>query len=184
MELLNDTTLLLRLEPEEQPQSEADENSLMLGFFLDFLSRQALNAEQGPVPYTEAMAAEDDELLAGVTVGRSPSSPSCLSLPRFQGQCLAVPLGDQLKGKAQGISSLNQPLIGAGNLEALALGHGQMQGITTAQRWAVELLQPLPRLEIVRATRLQQAEPLLPETLKFGMNSQAALGRELTAAQA
>ena len=50
MEVLNDTTLLLRLELEEQPQSEADENSLMLGFFLDFLSRQALNAEQGPVP--------------------------------------------------------------------------------------------------------------------------------------
>jgi hypothetical protein len=68
VEVLNDTTLLLRLELEEQPQSEADENSLMLGFFLDFLSRQALNAEQGPVPYTEAMAAEDDELLAGVTV--------------------------------------------------------------------------------------------------------------------
>ena len=68
VEVLNDTTLLLRLEPDEQPQSEADENSLMLGLFLDILSRQALNADQGPVPYTEAMAAEDEELLAGVTV--------------------------------------------------------------------------------------------------------------------
>ena len=29
--------LLLRLEPEERPQSEADEDSLMLGLFLDFL---------------------------------------------------------------------------------------------------------------------------------------------------
>ena len=27
--------------------------------FLDFLSRQALTAEQGPVPHSEAMAAED-----------------------------------------------------------------------------------------------------------------------------
>ena len=68
VEVLNDTTLLLRLEPEDQPQSEADEDSLMLGLFLDFLSRQALTAQQGPVPYTEAMAAEDEELLAGVTV--------------------------------------------------------------------------------------------------------------------
>ena len=59
-----------------------------------------------------------------------------------------------------------------------------MQGITTAQRRPFELLQPLASLEIVRAPRLKQAEPLLPETLKFGMNGQAALGRELTASQA
>jgi antitoxin PrlF len=68
VEVLNDTTLLLRLESEEQQPGDADEDSLMLGLFLDFLSRQALSAEQGPVPYTEAMAAEDEELLAGVTV--------------------------------------------------------------------------------------------------------------------
>ena len=68
VEVLNDTTLLLRLEPDEQQQTEADENSLMLGLFLDFLSRQALAAEDGPVPYSEAMAADDEELLAGVTV--------------------------------------------------------------------------------------------------------------------
>jgi hypothetical protein len=40
----------------------------MLGLFLDFLSRQALMADQGPVLYTEAMATDDDELLAGVKV--------------------------------------------------------------------------------------------------------------------
>ena len=68
VEVLGDSTLLLRLEPEEQPQGEAEENTLMLGLFLDFLSRQALTADQGPVLYTEAMAADDDELLAGVTV--------------------------------------------------------------------------------------------------------------------
>jgi antitoxin PrlF len=66
--VLNDNTLLLRLEPEEQQQGEAEEDSLMLGLFLDFLSRQALTSDQGPVLYTEAMAADDDELLAGVTV--------------------------------------------------------------------------------------------------------------------
>jgi len=68
VEVLDDSTLLLRLEPEEQQQGEAEEDSLMLGLFLDFLSRQALTADQGPVLYTEAMAADDDELLAGVTV--------------------------------------------------------------------------------------------------------------------
>jgi signal transduction histidine kinase len=45
VEVLDDTTLLLRLEPEDQPQGEADEDSLMLGLFLDFLSRQALTAD-------------------------------------------------------------------------------------------------------------------------------------------
>ena len=68
VEVLNDSTLLLRLEPEEQQQGEVEEDSLMLGLFLDFLSRQALTADQGPVLYTEAMAADDDELLAGVAV--------------------------------------------------------------------------------------------------------------------
>jgi antitoxin PrlF len=68
VEVLDDNTLLLRLEPKEQQQAEAEEDSLMLGLFLDFLSRQALASDQGPVLYTEAMAADDDELLAGVTV--------------------------------------------------------------------------------------------------------------------
>ena len=68
VEVLSDDTLLLRLESQEQQDSEAEEESLMLGLFLDFLSRQALTAEGGPVAYTEAMAAEDDDLLAGVSV--------------------------------------------------------------------------------------------------------------------
>ncbi len=68
VEVLDDSTLLLRLEPEEQQQGEPEEDTLMLGLFLDFLSRQALMADQGPVLYTEAMATDDDELLAGVKV--------------------------------------------------------------------------------------------------------------------
>ena len=67
VEVLDDSTLLLRLGPEKQ-QGEAEEDTLMLGLFLDFLSRQALTSDQGPVLYTEAMAADDDELLAGVAV--------------------------------------------------------------------------------------------------------------------
>ena len=68
VEVLNDTTLLLRLESPDLPEAEAEDDSLMLGLFLDFLSRQALTADDGPVLYSEAMAAEDDDLLAGVTV--------------------------------------------------------------------------------------------------------------------
>lgn len=71
VEVLDDTTLLLRLEPEEQQYGEAEEDSLMLSLFLDFLSRQALTDDQGPVLYSESMAVEDDALLAGVTVGAS-----------------------------------------------------------------------------------------------------------------
>jgi len=67
-EVLDENTLLLRLEPEVPQQEEAEEDSLLLGLFLDFLSRQALTSDPGPVLYTEAMAADDDELLAGVTV--------------------------------------------------------------------------------------------------------------------
>ena len=68
VEVLDDSTLLLRLDPEHQHEGVEEDESLMLGLFLDFLSRQALTSDPGPVLYTEAMAADDDELLAGVTV--------------------------------------------------------------------------------------------------------------------
>ncbi len=67
-EVLDDRTVLLRFEPEAQQQDETPEDSLILGLFLDFLSRQALTADPGPLIYSEAMAADDEELLAGVTV--------------------------------------------------------------------------------------------------------------------
>lgn len=67
-EVLSSDTMLLRFEPSERQSVEPEDESLMLGLFLDLLTRQALTAEAGPVPYTEAMAAEDDELLAGVTL--------------------------------------------------------------------------------------------------------------------
>jgi antitoxin PrlF len=66
-EVLDDRTLLLRFEPEAQQQDKAVEDSLILGLFLDFLSRQALTADPGPLIYSEAMAVDDEELLAGVT---------------------------------------------------------------------------------------------------------------------
>jgi antitoxin PrlF len=68
VEVLSNDTLLMRFEPSERPNGEPEDGSLMLGLFLDLLTREALTVETGPLPYTEAMAAEDDELLAGVTV--------------------------------------------------------------------------------------------------------------------
>ena len=68
VEVLSNDTMLLRFEPSERPGAEPEDESLMLGLFLDLLTREALTAAAGPVPYTDAMAAEDDELLAGVTV--------------------------------------------------------------------------------------------------------------------
>ena len=68
VEVLSNDTMLLRFEPSERPGAEQEDESIMLGLFLDLLTREALTAAAGPVPYTEAMAAEDDELLAGVTV--------------------------------------------------------------------------------------------------------------------
>ena len=67
-EVLDDRTLLLRFEPEAQQRDETAEDSLILGLFLDFLSRQALTADPGPLIYSEAMAVDDEKLLAGVTV--------------------------------------------------------------------------------------------------------------------
>ncbi len=75
VEVLSDNTLLLRLESPEPQNTDAEEDSLMLGLFLDFLSRQALSADQGPVLYSEAMAAEDDDLLAGVSIDAGQEAP-------------------------------------------------------------------------------------------------------------
>lgn len=68
VEVLDDSTLLVRLEPPEHKDAAENDDSLMLGLFLDFLSRQALTDQKGPMLYSEAMAAEDDELLEGVSV--------------------------------------------------------------------------------------------------------------------
>ena len=68
MEVLSNDTLLMRFEPSERHNGEPEDESLMLGLFLDLLTREALTVATGPLPYTGALAAEDDELLAGVTV--------------------------------------------------------------------------------------------------------------------
>ena len=64
VEVISPDTLLVRL----QPQSvEQEEDELMLSLFLDFLTKQALlNPDAELEAYTEAMAAVDEELMAGV----------------------------------------------------------------------------------------------------------------------
>lgn len=66
VEVLDGNTLLLRLEPQLEGEPEPEDETLLLGLFLDFLTRQALRGEPGPRLYTEAMAADDEALLAGV----------------------------------------------------------------------------------------------------------------------
>jgi antitoxin PrlF len=68
IEVLNDRKLLVQLDRAGPAQDEAEDESLMLGLFLDFLTCEALSAAGGPVPYSAAMAAHDEELLAGVVV--------------------------------------------------------------------------------------------------------------------
>lgn len=66
VEVLDEKTLLVRLEP-SQPE-ETEEDGLMMGLFLDFLMKQAIANPETLVPYTETMSAELDDLLADVTV--------------------------------------------------------------------------------------------------------------------
>lgn len=64
--LSNDTVLVkLELQPVE---ADSDSEDLMLGLFLDFITKDALTNSEHLKAYTEAMADEDDELLAGVVV--------------------------------------------------------------------------------------------------------------------
>jgi antitoxin PrlF len=64
VQVIDSDTILIRREVQEQ--TNQDEDELMLSLFLDFLTKQALSNTSEIEAYTEAMAAEDDELMAGV----------------------------------------------------------------------------------------------------------------------
>ncbi len=65
VQVVSSNTLLVRLSVGEAEEQEKDE--LMLSLFLDFLMENALrNPKEEIEVYTEEMAAEDDELMAGV----------------------------------------------------------------------------------------------------------------------
>lgn len=68
IEVLSDKILLIRLESNKVDQDEDEGDALMLSLFLDFITKDALHNPEHLEAYTEAMAAEDDELLAGVTL--------------------------------------------------------------------------------------------------------------------
>ena len=67
IEVLNDNTLLVKLEP-QLVEPVADEDDLILSLFLDLITKDALANPQHLEAYTQAMADEDDELLAGVSI--------------------------------------------------------------------------------------------------------------------
>jgi antitoxin PrlF len=67
VEVIDDNTLLFRIQPKQQDENDGDE--LMLSLFLDFLTKQALANPNEVEAYTEAMMAEDEELIAGVAIG-------------------------------------------------------------------------------------------------------------------
>ena len=67
VQVIDSDTILIRREA--QAQKEQDEDELMLSLFLDFLMKQSLSNSTEVEAYTEAMAAEDDDLIAGVAVG-------------------------------------------------------------------------------------------------------------------
>lgn len=65
VEVIAPDTLLVRLQSREVEQQK---DELMLSLYLDFLTKQALSNEDELEEYTEEMAAEDEELMAGVEI--------------------------------------------------------------------------------------------------------------------
>jgi antitoxin PrlF len=65
IEVLDENTLLVRLEPESKTEDEETEN-LMMSLFLDTLMKEVMKEPSSLVPYTEEMSQEIDELLADV----------------------------------------------------------------------------------------------------------------------
>lgn len=65
IEVLDENTLLVRLEPESKTEDEETEN-LMMSLFLDTLMKEVMKEPSSLVPYTEEMSREIDELLADV----------------------------------------------------------------------------------------------------------------------
>ncbi len=67
VEVLDDKTLLVRLEPNETTE-EDDAESLTMSLFLDTLMKEVIKEPSSLVPYTEEMSAEISDLLSDVTI--------------------------------------------------------------------------------------------------------------------
>ena len=66
VEVLNENTLLVRLNPVEK--IEEDKDDVMMSLFLDFLMKSAIEEPNSLVAYTEDMSREANELLASVEI--------------------------------------------------------------------------------------------------------------------
>jgi len=67
IEVLNEDTLLIRLETKTSEDQE-EEDSLMMSLFLDFLMKEGLKNPEKLIPYTEEMSTEIDNLLTNVDI--------------------------------------------------------------------------------------------------------------------
>lgn len=67
VEVLDDNTLLVRLDPNETSEEE-DSESLTMSLFLDALMKEAIHNPSSLVPYTEEMSEEISSLLSDVTI--------------------------------------------------------------------------------------------------------------------
>ncbi len=67
VEVLDSHTLLVRLNPSEG-EPEEEEESLLMGLFLDFLMKAAITEPETLVSYSEEMSQELDDLLVDVRV--------------------------------------------------------------------------------------------------------------------
>ncbi|AFZ47715.1 hypothetical protein Cyast_1759 [Cyanobacterium stanieri PCC 7202] len=67
IEVLNDDTLLVRINPKNKVDDE-EEEALMMSLFLDFLTKDALKNPEQLKPYTQEMSDEIDNLLTGVDI--------------------------------------------------------------------------------------------------------------------
>jgi antitoxin PrlF len=68
IEMVDQHTFLVHFDPDDELEEESEEESLMLKLFLDTLMKFAQDKPDSLKPYTQQMADEIDELLAGVTV--------------------------------------------------------------------------------------------------------------------
>ncbi len=67
IEVIDDHTLLVRLNTNNELEKDDDE-SLMMSLFLDTLLKDAIANPSSLIPYTKEMSDEIDELLADVSV--------------------------------------------------------------------------------------------------------------------
>ena len=67
VEVLDEQTLLVRLQPTER-EEDTEEDGVMMTLFLEFLMKDAISHPDNLIPYAQEMSTKLDELLAGVEI--------------------------------------------------------------------------------------------------------------------